>query len=371
MKSQLNLSTSIEWASPFEESIVALITNIDDEYITINGQKIYSNSKVNGIISNKTISQNNSILHLNDHLDIFVGDILHLGPKRARVIFSIHSKTNSIFATVRCNSNCLMCSQPPLEHDDLDENLAIWDTAIDYMPDKVEYIGVTGGEPTLLGSRLTLLLNKLTNKYPDINIDILSNGRRLSSSFKVELYQIQSPGSIKWCIPIYSDVDYVHDYIVQGDNAFWQTTRGLSQVYSTGFQTEIRVVLHSLSLNRLEQLAKYITLNYPYVHHVALMGLENIGYTLYHNKLLTIENYDVYIYKVSKAITILKNFNLNVSLYNIPLCHVPEELRKYCRQSISEWKNSYPPDCQSCSLKKDCAGFFTWNLKLNPIVYPI
>jgi len=371
MKSQLNLSTQLAWPSQYDESIVARVTSVIDDIISLSGQKIYSKLSVDCIVTHNSNSNNNGSIYIKEKLDIYEGDILFLGLKQARVIFSVQSKTNSIFATVRCNSNCLMCSQPPLEHDDLDENLAIWDTAIDYMPENMDYIGITGGEPTILGIRLTQLLNKLTTKYPNILIDILSNGRRLSVQYLSELHRIHKPYNIKWCIPIYSDVDYIHDYIVQGNNAFWQTTRGLSQVYSAGFQSEIRIVLHTLSLARLEQLAKYITLNYPYVNHVALMGLENIGYTLYHNKLLTIDNYEDYIYKVSKAIIILRNFNINVSLYNIPLCHVPEELREYCRKSISEWKNSYHSDCHSCSKINECAGFFTWNLKLNPIVYPI
>ena len=70
-----------------------------------------------------------------------------------RIIFRPESPHNTIFTTDRCNSNCLMCSQPPKEVDDshlVEENLKM----LSLIQSSPEYMGMTGGEPTLLGPDL-------------------------------------------------------------------------------------------------------------------------------------------------------------------------------------------------------------------------
>jgi hypothetical protein len=63
---------------------------------------------------------------------------------------------------------------------------------------------------------------------------------------------------------------------------FWldydQTVLGLQQLARYGLRVEIRVVLHALTIPRLPELAEYIYRNLTFAEHVALMGLENIGY---------------------------------------------------------------------------------------------
>jgi peptide methionine sulfoxide reductase MsrA len=49
---------------------------------------------------------------------------------------------------------------------------------------------------------------------------------------------------------------------------------------------------------------------------------------------------------------------MKVSIYNSQLCILPESIRDYAKQSISDWKNIYLPECEDCKLKKECAGFF-------------
>ncbi|MEK7308358.1 MAG: His-Xaa-Ser system radical SAM maturase HxsC, partial [Nitrospirota bacterium] len=49
---------------------------------------------------------------------------------------------------------------------------------------------------------------------------------------------------------------------------------------------------------------------------------------------------------------------MNVSIYNIPLCLLPERLWKFARQSISDWKNSFGMKCFECSVRERCSGMF-------------
>jgi hypothetical protein len=33
--------------------------------------------------------------------------------------------------------------------------------------------------------------------------------------------------------------------------------------------------------------------------------------------------------------------------------------RRFSVQSISDWKNAYLEECEGCSARRDCAGFFS------------
>jgi hypothetical protein len=52
-----------------------------------------------------------------DHLSD--GDVVSISPTgHVRTLYRRQSKSNTLFATDRCNSLCVMCSQPPREVDD-------------------------------------------------------------------------------------------------------------------------------------------------------------------------------------------------------------------------------------------------------------
>jgi len=79
-------------------------------------------------------------------------DVVRVDGKRGRVdtLFRRWSKHNTLLLTERCNSYCVMCSQPPKAEDDgylADELLE----AIPLFHPDAEEVGFTGGEPTLLG----------------------------------------------------------------------------------------------------------------------------------------------------------------------------------------------------------------------------
>ena len=97
-----------------------------------------------------------------------------------RTLYRPESRHNTLFATERCNSNCLMCSQPPIDRDDIaaltERNLKL----IDLMSPAPEYLCITGGEPTLLEERLLTIVAKLRDTMPGTYVHILTNGRRFA-----------------------------------------------------------------------------------------------------------------------------------------------------------------------------------------------
>jgi len=249
-----------------------------------------------------------------------------------------------------------MCSQPPRDIDDgyiVDELLA----AIPLISPQTECVGFTGGEATLLHDRFIDLLWATKNYLPNTRLDVLTNGRLLSYlQYAQKIADVKHP-ELVLCVPLYSDVDTLHDFVVQAKGAFDQTTRGIMNLARVGIATEIRVVLHKQTYARLPQLAEFIARNFPFVAHVALMGLEMTGFTKANLEALWIDPVD-YRAELSEAVEILDWAGLRTSIYNHQLCLLPEHLWRFSRQSISDWKNIYMPECDGCSKMKECGGFF-------------
>jgi len=275
----------------------------------------------------------------------------------SRIVYRPKSKNNALFATSRCNSNCLMCSQPPALEDDnsiVEEHLRI----IDLIKDPPETLGITGGEPTLLGEGLVRVIARMKERFPNTHIQMLTNGRLYAYPDLVrDLASVEHPSFIS-AIPLYADVAYVHDYIVQARGAFDQTITGLYNTARFGLQTEVRVVLHKQTIPRLLPLMEYIYRNLPFVSHVALMGLENMGYVKKNWNILWIDPVD-YMETLQHAVRHLFYRGMNVSIYNLQLCLLSKALWPFSRQSISDFKNIYLPECEGCSAKKHCSGLFS------------
>ena len=186
----------------------------------------------------------------------------------------------------------------------------------------------------------------------------MSNGRSFQDiKFARDYAKIDHP-DVMIGIPIYSDDPVMHDYIVQAKNAYNETIRGILNLKSLNQKVEIRVVIHKLNAFQLSSIADFIVRNLQFVDHVALMGLEIIGFTRANLDLLWVDQIE-YKDELSKATQILRNYGMNVSIYNHQLCLVNEDVKFAYRKSISDWKNEYVPECGKCLKKEECGGFFT------------
>jgi His-Xaa-Ser system radical SAM maturase HxsC len=299
------------------------------------------------------------------------GDVVALHPSgRVDTLFRGGSQHNSLFVTEQCNSYCLMCSQPPRRVDDLEYFLTLNARTVRLMPAGVELLGITGGEPTLLGSRLADLLRLCRCALPTAQIDVLSNGRRLADWDLASCIGDVCDDRVLFTIPLYADNSLRHDYVVQAEGAFNETIRGFYNLANTGARSEVRVVLHRESVQRLPQLARFIQKNLPFVEQVAFMGLEMTGLARAHEDLLWIEPPE-YMPALEEAVLYLSDVGMSASLYNIPRCLAPASLWPYLRLSISDWKREYLPTCGLCSERQACGGLFGTSSRLSAFIYPL
>lgn len=274
-----------------------------------------------------------------------------------KTLYRPGSRHNFMLFTERCNSNCLMCSQPPRNRNDTDYLYSIYNALIPLIPKDCFELGITGGEPTLMGSLFFNLLQSIKSELPDTEVHCLTNGRSFAWSNVSERLGRLEYNRLMLGIPLYSDYYQQHDYIVQAKDAFHQTMQGLYNLAAWGQRIEIRIVLHKQTIPRLTKLARFIYKNLPFVEHVAFMGLEHQGYTPHNIEKLWIDPID-YMPELSEAANFLSDLGMNVSIYNSQLCLLPEELWKFNKKSISDWKNVYLNECSLCAKIDDCGGLF-------------
>ncbi|WP_411822425.1 His-Xaa-Ser system radical SAM maturase HxsC [Leptospira sp. 'Mane'] len=289
------------------------------------------------------------------------GDIVSINKDgRINTQYRISSYHNTLLATERCNSNCLMCSQPPKNRDDTDHLHNLNLKVVDLIPKDCIELGISGGEPTLQGENFFYLIEHITQSLPNTEIHLLTNGRTFA--WEGMAHKLAKIGNERLMlgIPLYSSFYKQHDYVVQAKDAFYQTILGLHNLAKYDQRIEIRIVLHKESIPGLINLASYIYKNLPFVEHVAFMGLEHIGYTKFNFEKLWIDPAD-YLNELSESIHFLDSHSIPVSIYNSQLCVLPKSLWKFARKSISDWKNDYLNECDNCSQKTNCGGFFRWN----------
>jgi hypothetical protein len=63
--------------------------------------------------------------------------------------------------------------------------------------------------------------------------------------------------------------------------------------------------------------------------------------------------------QLAAGVDVLSTAGVNVSVYNLPLCVLDLSVRPFAVQSISDWKNAYVAECDGCSARRNCAGFFS------------
>ena len=285
------------------------------------------------------------------------GDVIQVRPdgSQVMVLFRRRSTSNSLFITERCNSLCLMCSQPPRQVDDgwrVDELKQV----VDLIDPSLPTIGVTGGEPTLLRERLAELLAHVREVLPDTQIHILTNGRLFADPAFVELFE-GLQGSVTWGVPVYADVPSIHDHVVQARGAFFESLEGIYNLGAARHAIEVRYVLHKQTVPRIRAFAEFASRNLPFVNHVAFMGLEPMGFAKMNRDLLWIDPVD-YAEELGAAVEWLDRNGVATSIFNLPLCVLPRSSWRFARKSISDWKRTYEPICAKCGELDQCGGFF-------------
>ncbi|MCR5573880.1 MAG: His-Xaa-Ser system radical SAM maturase HxsC [Bacteroidaceae bacterium] len=288
------------------------------------------------------------------------GDVVLIN-KRGEIVFlyEIKSSHNAIFATERCNHRCIMCPQPPVtdEEDKTPFNLKL----ISLMDKNTQEVGITGGEPTLIGDKLFDLIRQIQKYQPKAGISLLTNGVKFADKEYAMKLAMCKHHDLQIDVPIFSDIADEHNRIV-GAKTFYKTVQGLYNLALFHQRIGLRIVVHKQTYKRLPQLADYIYHNFPFVSQVAFLQMETTGNADTNLDELWIDPYD-YNEELKQAVLLLANRGICSCIYNAQLCVLPHEIREFAVSSISDWKDTYLPECESCKLRQQCGGLFASNQK--------
>jgi His-Xaa-Ser system radical SAM maturase HxsC len=251
-----------------------------------------------------------------------------------------------------------MCPQPPVEseEDKTRFNLKL----ISLMDKDTPEIGITGGEPTLIGDELFVLIKQIQKHQPKAAISLLTNGVKFADKSYAMKLAMCKHHDLQIDVPIFSDIADEHNHIV-GAKTFYKTVQGLYNLALFNLRIGLRIVIHKLTYKRLPQLADYIYHNFPFVSQVAFMQMEITGNADANLDELWIDPYD-YNEELRQAVLLLVQRGIRTFIFNAQLCVLPPEIREFAISSISDWKDTYLPECYGCKLRERCGGLFASNI---------
>ena len=206
--------------------------------VTLNGKSIFNRSSYilvsdspsstkgyRAVISKIDIKSNMSIpyIQVDNTNDFNEGDVINITTDgEICFLYEINSSSNAIFATARCNHRCIMCPQPPVlqEKDKTDFNLEL----IKLFDKNTQEVGITGGEPTMIGDRLFELIRQIKKSCPQAAISILSNGVKFADIEYTAKLAACNHHDLQIDVPIFSDIASEHNRIV-GAKTFYKTVQ--------------------------------------------------------------------------------------------------------------------------------------------------
>lgn len=274
--------------------------------------------------------------------------------------------------TEACNSNCVMC---PMSVDSRRRGRSYSDEEVDLLldtiPDDVEHIDITGGEPFLRWRQVLRIMRTINERWPEAEVLVLTNGRALSLDFLRKEIRPLLTSRYQFAIPIHAPVPERHDRITLTQGSFAQSMAGIRFLSDTPARVEVRVVAHKLNMDVLSDTCDMLCACSARIDVVHLVAMEMNGCAARNRKALWVD-YDRLYRAAEPGLMNLIQHQIDVGLYDFPLCALPKHAWPLARRSITPWKVRYPRECDACSVKDACGGLFrsTELLGICP-VYPI
>lgn len=255
-----------------------------------------------------------------------------------------------------------MCAQPPKLKDDIEFYFQKSLTLVQSAPAELQDIGITGGEPTLLGDKLFELIHHIRQNLPETMIHVLTNGRYFADIHYTKAFAETCTYNLLLGVPLHSDYLHDHDFISQVPGSYDETMKGLYNMARYGLDIELRIVINKINYKRLPTMATFIYKNLPFVKYISFMGLEDTGYSIKNQSIIWIDPAD-YQHELEEAVTGLNDVGMNVSIFNLPHCLLNKTMHSFARKSISDWKVKYVECCEICTMKNECCGLFSTSKK--------
>lgn len=338
-----------------------------DEASTYSDLRGYSGIIVQGRVKNDVIVKKikklriTSMHETGDLSFLRNGDVLEIDPTKSliHIMYRIHSDDNTIIPTNRCNNHCISCPQPEaVGNEDEILNIGFLRKQIELFDKKTRFLGISGGEPTLLKNGLLELLQECKKNLPKIAISLLTNGRMFSYKSYADAIACVGLKYLDIAIPIYSYRKETHDSITQTVGSFEQASKGIANLLENRQNIELRIVVQKANYKELNQIADHIIQHFPTVFRVVFVGMEMSGIARKNRTSTWIPLSKIKPYLQEASVNLLYN-RIQTLLYNFPLCKIDKPFWPLATKSISDYKIRFLEVCDSCKVKSKCSGIFS------------
>jgi len=264
----------------------------------------------------------------------------------------------------RCNSNCIMCTNPNGFQDKRNSR--------NYTSEKIlgraesfttgsDNINLTGGEPTIHPEFLKLL-KELRYRFPINRIVIDTNGRRFYYRWFTK--RCLDLPNLNFLISLHGYNAKTHDSITRSRGSFDQTIQGIRNILryrNRSHQLEIRIIITKLTYKYVEKILNLIKNEFPQVDRIVLIFMEMEGQAGRNFEIVGVTYQEVkkYLPGMAKWIGKFKEMRF----YHFPLCVIDPSLWKYTWRTLPDDEVTFLPQCNKCLYKKYCLGIHKDYLK--------
>jgi len=257
--------------------------------------------------------------------------------------------------TFRCNNNCISCIlNTEVSVNKEDPPLRQVKDLIDAIESGSDYLGLSGGEPTLR-KELFEILEYVKKRNPDLYVFLVSNGRMFSyRQFTEKLAKVR-PKNFMVGIALYGHNPELHDSVTRAKGGFEQTIRGVKNLLDAGVRVEIRVVVNRLNYKHLEAIARFVMKELPSIDRMVFVNMKMTGNAFKNRGKVSVRISDVVPF-AQKAVVALEKSGIETRLYHFPLCVIPRDLWPFAegitKHDIGELV--FTGVCNLCSIKDRC-----------------
>lgn len=272
----------------------------------------------------------------------------------------------------KCNNNCLMCTNPLSARSKqwfgLGEILRILELKmkVHKNTDTIENISLTGGEPTIAPYFFELLLY-LRKRFPGAEVNLLTNGRRLSAGpFAKKCLDYIDKLNIILSLPAHQAGLY--HCITQAEDGFKQALEGLKNIlaYRNNNQhLEIRIVITKLNYKYLDGISKFLIKNFKAADRMAFIFMDYAGQAKKNLDRIGLRYKDIN--KETPALKRLAAIVKEIRLYHFPLCVISPDLWQYAWRTLPAAGTSFLEKCNICLYKQYCLGIPKNYIKVNGV----
>ncbi|MFH0875072.1 MAG: radical SAM protein [archaeon] len=272
--------------------------------------------------------------------------VIHITPKGNKVF--------NYIITYKCNNNCIMCinNQPDNRIDPKIDDIK---NIISKLDKNVNYLFITGGEPTLRKEFFEIMDFINTNFKGEIHL--LTNARMFSYDKFMYKFNSLKINKIILGVPLYAHEKNVFEAVSRAKQSYSQTILGIKNLLSYNYEVELRIIIHKLNYKILPDIAHYILKELPSIKNVFFANMEYVGNGLKNKKALYVRLEDVKPY-LQNAVDILES-KTNISINQMPLCKLDKKYHKHADNcTVVPNEHMFLKECYNCRLKMKCSGYW-------------